>query len=178
MCLIVTYLCAAAWCVWMTLKFSLATVFIVLLFFFISSELFFSLQLLLDMLASIIYPCACCSGEPTACWCATNTGFFFSWMECEREATGLPVPPWWPTASVSWGLWRCILALTATADSLQWDSVKDKGLAMPNNSLYFLGITTTGQCSAILWEVWRYLQNCRYFWSPVRVISTVQVLQL
>lgn len=40
----------------------------------------------------------------------------------------------------------CILAGTATADSLQWDSVKEKGLAMPNNSPYFLSITTAGQC--------------------------------
>lgn len=49
--------------------------------------IFFTSQLLSNMLASIIYPSTCCLGEFAACWSAANTGFCFSWsvLEYERE---------------------------------------------------------------------------------------------
>lgn len=69
---------------------------------FALSPIFFSFQLLSDVLASIIYPCTCCFVESAACWRAANMGFCFSWsaLECEREATGgqcwLPAGPMQP----------------------------------------------------------------------------------
>jgi len=119
----------------MTLEFSLATVFIMLLFFFALSEFFFSLSSCSQtcwLLLFIHVPVALVSpqlADVQLTQAFASVELHWSVKERPQEANSgflwlhkdqLPVLPE--------DLVVCLLAGTATADSLQWDSVKEKGL--------------------------------------------------
>lgn len=120
--------------------------------------IFFTSRLLSNMSTSIIYPSTCCSGDSAACWSAANMDFCFSWsvLEYERER------PWKGSSGFLQALWRLTVGASRGFVSVYmcWFSSHlpspagfcgGKSCAVPKGATpSSLGITTTGQCPAVL----------------------------
>ena len=128
----------------------------------------FSSQLLSDVLASIIYPCTCCSGESAACWSAANMGFCFSWsvLECERERpqegnSGFLRAPRRPTVGASRGL--VSMCMCRHSSHLPSSVGFCGGKAAQCQRVLLLTLLASLQqssaqlCFLLVWEIWKCL---------------------
>lgn len=129
---------------------------------------FFSSQLLSNMLASIIYPCTCCSGESAACWSAANMGFCFSWnvLERERERSqegnlGFLWAPWRLTVGASRGLLTMCMCwhsshLPSSVGFWGGKTVQCRRV-LPLTLLASLQQGKAQLCFLLVWEIWNCL---------------------